>query len=117
MPPMHQSRWKRTCWISHYLLSINFNSCDVLTSRKVRGLWATRRPGRGLSRRPCARNALNEVRCCAGDEGRSLGAGCQEQAPNHRKLRRSRAVVVLCQEGARALCCTRDEGGPFGAVL
>jgi len=95
---MHQSRWKRTCWISHYLLSINFNSCDVLTSRKVRGLWATRRPGRGLSRRPCARNALNEVRCCAGDEGRSLGAGCQEQAPNHRKLRRSRAVVVNVAE-------------------
>jgi hypothetical protein len=24
---------------------------------------------------------------------------------------------VLCQEGARAPCCTRDEGGPFGAVL
>ena len=27
------------------------------------------------------------------------------------------AEVVLCQEGARAPCCTRDEGGPFGAVL
>ena len=27
------------------------------------------------------------------------------------------AVVVLCQEGARAPCCTRDEGRPFGAVL
>ena len=26
-------------------------------------------------------------------------------------------VVVLCQEGARAPCCTRDEGRPFGAVL
>ena len=25
--------------------------------------------------------------------------------------------VALCQEGARAQCCTRDEGGPFGAVL
>jgi len=25
--------------------------------------------------------------------------------------------VELCQEGARAPCCTRDEGGPFGAVL
>jgi len=24
---------------------------------------------------------------------------------------------VLCQEDARASCCTRDEGGPFGAVL
>src|SRR6516225_7127667 len=29
----------------------------------------------------------------------------------------SRAAAVLCQEGARAPCCTRDEGGPFGAVL
>ena len=28
-----------------------------------------------------------------------------------------KAAVVLCQEGARAPCCTRDEGGPFGAVL
>ena len=27
------------------------------------------------------------------------------------------AMVVLCQEGARAPCCTRDEGGLFGAVL
>ena len=27
------------------------------------------------------------------------------------------SVVVLCQEGARAPCCTRDEGRPFGAVL
>ncbi len=24
---------------------------------------------------------------------------------------------ALCQEDARASCCTRDEGGPFGAVL
>ena len=23
----------------------------------------------------------------------------------------------LCQEDAKASCCTRDEGGPFGAVL
>jgi hypothetical protein len=29
----------------------------------------------------------------------------------------SDAVVVLCQEGARAPCCTRDEGRPFGVVL
>ena len=29
----------------------------------------------------------------------------------------AKAAVVLCQEGARAPCCTRDEGGPFGAVL
>jgi hypothetical protein len=24
---------------------------------------------------------------------------------------------VLCQEDAESSCCTRDEGGPFGAVL
>jgi putative transposase len=28
------------------------------------------------------------VRCCTGDEGRPLGAGLQEQAPNHLKLQR-----------------------------
>jgi hypothetical protein len=27
------------------------------------------------------------------------------------------APVVLCQEGGKAPCCTRDEGGPFGAAL
>jgi len=27
------------------------------------------------------------------------------------------AEGALCQEDARASCCTRDEGGPFGAVL
>jgi len=26
-------------------------------------------------------------------------------------------LEALCQEDARASCCTRDEGGPFGAVL
>jgi hypothetical protein len=46
-------------------------------------------------------NALKEVRGCARDEGRSLGAGGQVQAPNHRKLRRSKAVVVSVTEKAR----------------
>ena len=41
-----------------------------------------------------------EVRCCARDEGRPLGAGRQGQASNHRKLRRSRAVVVSVAEKA-----------------
>ena len=41
-----------------------------------------------------------EVRCCARDGGRSSGAGRQGQAPNHRKLRRSRAVVVSVAEKA-----------------
>jgi group II intron reverse transcriptase/maturase len=41
-----------------------------------------------------------EVRCCARDGGRSSGAGRQGQAPNHRKLRWSRAVVVSVAEKA-----------------
>jgi hypothetical protein len=46
--------------------------------------------------RLCATNALTamEVRNCARDEGRPLDAGRQGQASNHRKLRRSKAVVV-----------------------
>ena len=56
-----------------------------------------------------------EVRNCARDEGRSLEAGRQGQASNHRKLRRSKAVVVLCQEDAQASCCARDGG--TGAAL
>ena len=42
---------------------------------------------------------------------------CQEQASNHRKLLRSKAVVVLCQEDAQASCCARDGGRPSGAAL
>jgi RNA-directed DNA polymerase len=41
-----------------------------------------------------------KVRGCARDGGRSSGAGRQGQAPNHRKLRRSRAVVVSVAEKA-----------------
>jgi len=57
------------------------------------------------------------VRNCTRDEGGPFEAGSQVQVSSHRKLLSSRAMVVLCQEGARAPCCTRDEGGPFGAVL
>ena len=31
--------------------------------------------------------------------------------------RACKPVGFLCQEDARASCCARDEGGPFGAVL
>ena len=57
------------------------------------------------------------VRNCTRDEGGPFEASSQVQVSSHRKLLSSRAMVVLCQEGARAPCCTRDEGGPFGAVL
>jgi hypothetical protein len=57
------------------------------------------------------------ARNCTRDEGGPFEIGSQVQVSSHRKLLSSRAMVVLCQEGARAPCCTRDEGGPFGAVL
>ena len=38
------------------------------------------------------------VRNCARDEGRPLGVGLQEQAPNHLKLRWLRARVVSVKE-------------------
>jgi hypothetical protein len=40
-----------------------------------------------------------------------------DPTPLARGFVRKKVEVVLCQEGARAPCCTRDEGGPFGAVL
>jgi hypothetical protein len=40
------------------------------------------------------------MRCCAGDEGRPLGAVWQEEAPNHLKLRWSKARVVSGEEKA-----------------
>ena len=51
------------------------------------------------------------------DGGRPPEVGSQVQASNHCKLLSSKAMVVLCQEDARASCYKRDEGGPFGAVL
>jgi hypothetical protein len=41
------------------------------------------------------------VRNCARDEGRSLGVGLQEQAPNHLKLRWLRARVVSVKDKSR----------------
>ena len=37
---------------------------------------------------------VSAPRGCTRDEGRSLGAGLQEQVPNHLKLHGSRALVV-----------------------
>jgi transposase InsO family protein len=39
--------------------------------------------------------------CCGRDEGRPLGVGVQDQAPNHLTLRWSRASVVNGEEKAR----------------
>jgi len=70
-----------------------------------------------LGRVSRAPHELFAARNCTRDEGGPFEFGDQEPISSHRKLLRAKAVVVLCQEGARAPCCTRDEGGPFGAVL
>jgi hypothetical protein len=44
-------------------------------------------------------------RCCTGDEGRPLGAGLQEQAPNRLKLQALRALVVSVEEKAGPRSC------------
>ena len=45
------------------------------------------------------------MRNCTRDEGRPLGAGLQEQASNHLKLLRSKALVVSVEEKAwQGLC-------------
>ena len=43
----------------------------------------------------------NTCECCTKDEGRPLGAALQEEAPNHLKLRWSRAMVVSVKEKAK----------------
>ena len=66
--------------------------------------------------------ALDRLMCKLGGEGVRLRV-CYEAGPcgygiqRHLSARGHDCVVVLCQEGARAPCCTRDEGRPFGAVL
>jgi hypothetical protein len=73
-------------------------------------------PMSALGRVSRTRRLRRTVRNCTRDEGGPFEAG-QVQVSSHRELLSLRAMVVLCQEGARAPCCTRDEGGPFGAVL
>src|SRR5882672_71709 len=75
----------------------------------------SRRSGMGLVSR--AWPVQTAMRNCTRDEGGPFEVGNQVLTSSHRKLLSSKAMVVLCQEGARAPCCTRDEGGPFGAVL
>ena len=53
---------------------------------------------------PCLNEAGTLVSCISKARAFLVRSGCAGE-------------VVLCQEGARAPCCTRDEGGPFGAVL
>ena len=51
------------------------------------------------------------VRNCARDEGRSLGVGLQEQAPNHLKLRWLRARVVSVKDKSRhKIAAGMDQG-------
>jgi hypothetical protein len=51
------------------------------------------------------------MRICARDEGRPLGAGLQEQAPNHLKLLWSRAGVVSVKEKSWLRIMAGEEQG------
>jgi hypothetical protein len=52
---------------------------------------------------------------CMSDEGTVIEL---EQRGWVRRSYSSKQLETLCQERrSRASCCTRDEGGPFGAVL
>jgi len=51
-------------------------------------------------RRSRCRRSRPTIRCCAGDGGRPSGAALQGEAPNHRKVRRSRAGVLSVAEKA-----------------
>lgn len=48
---------------------------------------------------------------CAKDEGWPLGAGLQEQAPNHLKLRWSKARVVSVEEKSRQKTVAGEDQG------
>jgi len=51
------------------------------------------------------------VRNCTRDEGRPLGVGLQEQAPNHLKLRWLRARVVSVKDKSRhKIAAGMDQG-------
>ena len=41
----------------------------------------------------------------------------EELRNGHRLASQTKSSLRLCQEDAKASCRTRDEGGPFGAVL
>ncbi len=64
----------------------------------------------GAARRAVVISRSPRAPCLPGTSCR-CGPTC---SPSLASATRSRA---LCQEDARASCCTRDEGGPFGAVL
>jgi len=53
-----------------------------------------------MHRRHRCRRPIYPMQCCAEDGGRSSGVALQGEAPNHRKLRRSRAGVVSVAEKA-----------------
>jgi retron-type reverse transcriptase len=57
-----------------------------------------------MQRRGRCRRSNRLMQCCARDGGRPSGAALQGEAPNHRQLRRSRAVVVSVTETAHSQC-------------
>ena len=82
--------------ISPLLSNIYLHPLDLYWEQEVRDTKMVRYADDRVPRT----HLRKEVRCCARDGGRSSGAGRQGQAPNHRKLRRSRAVVVSVAEKA-----------------
>src|SRR5215469_3880279 len=89
-----------------------------MSGERKRSVAAWPKQPRLSSTLPCVTSAVGTtVRNCTGDEGRPFEVGNQVLVSSHRKPLSSKAMVVLCQEGAKAPCCTRDEGGPFGAAL
>jgi hypothetical protein len=44
-------------------------------------------------------------------------SACLPDGSRVRRESHARFCESLCQEGAKASCCTKDEGGPFGAAL
>ncbi len=54
------------------------------------------------------------MRCCTRDGGRPSGIALQGEVPNHRKLLRSRAVVVSVAEKARLSASGVSQEGEHG---
>ena len=82
---------------------------EAMSELKLYGMRASfdEIAGKGLARRDeiypdrvPRTHRRKKVRNCVRDGGRSSGAGRQGQAPNHRKLRRSKAEVVSVAEKA-----------------
>jgi hypothetical protein len=77
-------------------------ACNLLNFNDPGIAWIGQEPfSDRLASAPGAHVDIDGARNYAKDEGKPLGAGLQEQASNHLKLHRSRAVVVSVREKSR----------------